>query len=132
MSGASTRDVRVRCIHRSGSRSPPAAMHVPIRTPASHHESVMTTTIRFHRYGGPEVLVPEDEQVGAPGAGQVRLRHDAIGVNFIDTAFRQGIFPIRTGWRCWCIACVRCDRGHRGHTAAASGARAGLSAGRDR
>lgn len=54
----------------------------------------MTTTIRFHRYGGPEVLVPEDEQVGAPGPGQVRLRHEAIGVNFIDTAFRQGIFPM--------------------------------------
>ncbi|MBN6151853.1 zinc-binding dehydrogenase [Xanthomonas sp. AmX2] len=54
----------------------------------------MTTTIRFHRYGGPEVLLPEDEQVGAPGPGQVRLRQEAIGVNFIDTAFRQGIFPM--------------------------------------
>lgn len=54
----------------------------------------MTTTIRFHQYGGPEVLVPEDEFVGRPQAGQVRLRHDAIGVNFIDTAFRQGIFPM--------------------------------------
>lgn len=54
----------------------------------------MTTTIRFHQYGGPEVLIPEDELVGRPGTGQVRLRHDAIGVNFIDTAFRQGIFPM--------------------------------------
>ena len=54
----------------------------------------MTTTIRFHQYGGPEVLVAEDELVGAPQAGQVRLRQQAIGVNFIDTSFRQGIFPM--------------------------------------
>ncbi|WP_127564150.1 zinc-binding dehydrogenase [Stenotrophomonas indicatrix] len=54
----------------------------------------MTTTIRFHQYGGPEVLTPEDEQVGRPLEGQVRLRHEAIGVNFIDTAFRRGIFPM--------------------------------------
>lgn len=54
----------------------------------------MTTTIRFYQYGGPDVLQVEDEQVGAPGPGQVRLRHEAIGVNFIDTAFRRGIFPV--------------------------------------
>src|SRR5688572_8336999 len=54
----------------------------------------MTMTIRFHQYGAPDVLVPEDEQVGLPGTGQVRLRQEAIGVNFIDTAFRQGIFPM--------------------------------------
>ncbi len=54
----------------------------------------MTTTIRFRQYGGPEVLAPENEQVGPPGVGQVRLRQEAIGVNFIDTAFRRGIFPM--------------------------------------
>ncbi len=54
----------------------------------------MTTTIRFHQYGAPDVLQVEDEQVGAPAAGQVRLRHEAIGVNFIDTMFRQGVFPV--------------------------------------
>src|SRR5258706_2239845 len=54
----------------------------------------MTTTIRFHRYGAPDVLQVEDEQIGAPGPGQVRLRHEAIGVNFIDTMFRQGVFPV--------------------------------------
>jgi NADPH2:quinone reductase len=54
----------------------------------------MTTTIRFHRYGAPDVLQVEDENVGAPGPGQVRLRHEAIGVNFIDTAFRQGVMPV--------------------------------------
>lgn len=55
----------------------------------------MNTTIRFHAYGGPDVLAVEnDVEVGPPGAGQVRLRHQAIGVNFIDTLFRQGVFPV--------------------------------------
>lgn len=54
----------------------------------------MSTVIRFHAYGGPEVLHVEDQSVGGPGPGQVRLRHDAIGVNFIDTIFRQGIYPV--------------------------------------
>lgn len=55
----------------------------------------MNTTIRFHSYGGPEVLKIEDNSdIGLPGLGQVRLRHLAIGVNFIDTMFRQGIFPV--------------------------------------
>jgi len=54
----------------------------------------MTTTIRFHRYGGPEVLTAEEQTLGPPQQGQVRLRQQAIGVNFIDTAFRQGIFPM--------------------------------------
>lgn len=54
----------------------------------------MSTTIRFHQYGAPDVLIPEQEEVGAPAPVQVRLRHEAIGVNFIDTAFRQGIIPM--------------------------------------
>lgn len=54
----------------------------------------MNTTIRFHQYGAPSVLQVEDDAIVAPGAGQVRLRHEAIGVNFIDTAFRRGIFPV--------------------------------------
>ncbi|GAB3094470.1 zinc-binding dehydrogenase [Lysobacter terrae] len=54
----------------------------------------MSTTIRFHQYGSPDVLTPEEEEVGAPGPAQVRLRQEAIGVNFIDTAFRQGVFPM--------------------------------------
>ncbi|WP_447742406.1 quinone oxidoreductase family protein [Variovorax boronicumulans] len=54
----------------------------------------MSTVIRFHAYGGPDVLQVEDRSVGAPGPGQVRLHHDAIGVNFIDTIFRQGIYPV--------------------------------------
>ena len=54
----------------------------------------MTTTIRFHQYGSPDVFKVEDDHVGPPGPGQVRLRQEAIGVNFIDTAFRTGSFPM--------------------------------------
>src|SRR2546428_14124149 len=54
----------------------------------------MTTTIRFHQYGAPDVLKVEEETVGAPGPGQVRVRQAAIGVNFIDTMFRKGVFPM--------------------------------------
>ena len=54
----------------------------------------MNTTVRFHQYGAPDVLQVEDDAVPTPSAGQVRLRHEAIGVNFIDTLFRQGAFPV--------------------------------------
>jgi NADPH2:quinone reductase len=54
----------------------------------------MTAVVKFYRHGPPSVLQVEDELVGAPGPGQVRLRHDAIGVNFIDAAFRSGTFPM--------------------------------------
>lgn len=54
----------------------------------------MSTVIRFHAYGGPEVLHVESQSIGKPGPGQVHLQHDAIGINFIDTIFRQGIYPV--------------------------------------
>jgi NADPH:quinone reductase len=54
----------------------------------------MTKAVRFHKTGGPEVLVYEDVQVGEPGEGQVRLRHTAIGLNFIDTYHRSGLYPL--------------------------------------
>lgn len=61
----------------------------------------MSNVIRMHRTGDPSVLTLEDEQVGAPGPGQVKLRQEAIGVNFIDTMFRSGAFgaalPFVTG-----------------------------------
>jgi NADPH2:quinone reductase len=54
----------------------------------------MSAVIRFYRYGDPSVLTVEDEQIGDPGRGQVTLWHEAIGVNFVDTAFRDGTFKI--------------------------------------
>ena len=53
----------------------------------------MTQAIRFHQTGGPEVLKLEDVEVGDPGPGQVRIRHTAIAVNFIDVYFRSGRYP---------------------------------------
>src|SRR5262245_11826609 len=53
-----------------------------------------THAIRFHKTGGPEVLQWEEVDTGTPGAGQVRVRHTAIGLNFIDTYHRTGLYPV--------------------------------------
>ena len=49
--------------------------------------------IRFYQTGGPEVLMLERIEVGEPGPGQARVRHNAIAVNFIDVYFRTGRYP---------------------------------------
>ncbi|MFL5299521.1 MAG: quinone oxidoreductase family protein [Anaeromyxobacteraceae bacterium] len=54
----------------------------------------MAKVVRFHERGGPEVLRLEDADVGDPGPGQARVRHRAIGVNFIDTYHRTGLYPL--------------------------------------
>ena len=54
----------------------------------------MEKAVRFHQTGGPEVLRLEDVAVGEPGPGEVRLRHVAVGLNFADTYFRNGTYPI--------------------------------------
>ncbi|MDQ5904598.1 MAG: NADPH:quinone reductase [Pseudomonadota bacterium] len=54
----------------------------------------MVQAIRFHETGGPEVLRWESVDVGAPGAGQARVRHEAVGLNFIDTYHRTGLYPL--------------------------------------
>lgn len=54
----------------------------------------MAKIVRFHKTGGPEVLQMDDVPVGDPGAGQARIRHTAIGVNFIDTYQRSGLYPM--------------------------------------
>src|ERR1043165_2088263 len=55
----------------------------------------MAKAIRFHKQGGPEVLQLDDVQVGDPGEGQVEIRHTAIGVNFVDTYQRSGLYPMQ-------------------------------------
>jgi NADPH:quinone reductase len=57
----------------------------------------MVRAIRVHRTGGPEALVVEEVEVGAPGPGEARVRHGAIGVNFIDCYFRSGLYPAPAG-----------------------------------
>jgi NADPH2:quinone reductase len=55
----------------------------------------MAKAVRFHKQGGPEVMQYEDVQVGDPGPGQARIRHTAIGVNFVDTYQRSGLYPMQ-------------------------------------
>lgn len=54
----------------------------------------MTGAIRIHRTGAPDVLQWEQVEVGRPAPGEVRLRHSAIGLNFIDTYYRSGLYPL--------------------------------------
>jgi NADPH:quinone reductase len=54
----------------------------------------MTKAVRFHKTGGPEVLQVDDVQVGDPGDGQARVKNTAIGLNFIDTYHRSGLYPL--------------------------------------
>ncbi|MBO9506842.1 quinone oxidoreductase [Thalassospira sp. A3_1] len=53
----------------------------------------MTKAFRFYETGGSDVLRFEDVEVGAPGTGEVRLRQEAIGLNYIDIYFRSGVYP---------------------------------------
>ena len=53
----------------------------------------MVKAIRIHRTGGPDAMQWEDVEVGAPGPGEVRIRHEAVGLNFIDVYFRTGLYP---------------------------------------
>lgn len=54
----------------------------------------MVHAIRIHETGGPEVLCWEPVEVGEPGSGQVRLRHTAVGLNYIDTYHRSGVYKL--------------------------------------
>jgi NADPH2:quinone reductase len=54
----------------------------------------MTHAIRFHKTGGPEVLQWEEVSVPQPGAGEALVRHKAVGLNYIDTYHRTGLYPM--------------------------------------
>ncbi|WP_327152327.1 quinone oxidoreductase family protein [Nocardia sp. NBC_01329] len=55
----------------------------------------MAGAVRMYETGGPEVLRWEELEVGQPGPGEVRIRHEAVGLNFADTYFRSGLYPAR-------------------------------------
>ncbi|AXS40590.1 quinone oxidoreductase [Breoghania sp. L-A4] len=57
----------------------------------------MVKALRVHETGGPEVMRFEDVEVGDPGPGEARVRHGAIGLNFLDTYFRSGLYPAPAG-----------------------------------
>jgi NADPH:quinone reductase len=54
----------------------------------------MAHAIRFHKTGGPEVLQWEDVNVPQPGANEALVRHKAVGLNYIDTYHRTGLYPM--------------------------------------
>ena len=54
----------------------------------------MSHTIRIHETGGPEVLRWDEVDLPSPQVGEVRLRQTAVGVNFIDTYHRSGLYPV--------------------------------------
>ena len=54
----------------------------------------MPKAIMMDEFGGPEVLQWRESDPGEPGPGQVLLRHTAIGLNFIDTYQRTGLYPL--------------------------------------
>jgi NADPH:quinone reductase len=56
-------------------------------------EQKMVAAIRVHDVGGPEVLAYENIEVGAPAAGEIRIRQRACGLNYIDIYFRTGLYP---------------------------------------
>lgn len=53
--------------------------------------------ILVSQHGGPEVLEWRDHEVGEPGPGELRLRQEAVGLNFIDVYFRTGLYPAPNG-----------------------------------
>lgn len=55
----------------------------------------MVKTVIIEETGGPEVLKLVDREVGEPGAGEIRIRHEAIGLNFIDCYHRSGLYPMK-------------------------------------
>ena len=57
----------------------------------------MPKAIRVHDHGGPEKMVLEDVPVGRPGPGEALIRHTAIGLNFLDTYYRSGLYPAPNG-----------------------------------
>ena len=51
--------------------------------------------VQFDAKGGPEVLILREIERPMPKPGQVRVRHEAIGINFIDTYHRTGLYPVK-------------------------------------
>ncbi len=56
---------------------------------------VQAKVVRFEKPGGPDVLQATTAEVGAPGSGQALIRQTAIGLNYIDTYFRSGMYPMQ-------------------------------------
>src|SRR3954462_14666315 len=58
-------------------------------------ETRMSKAVRIRQHGGPEEMELVDVEVGEPGPGEIRIRHQAIGLNFIDVYQRSGLYQIQ-------------------------------------
>jgi NADPH:quinone reductase-like Zn-dependent oxidoreductase len=56
----------------------------------------MSKAVRIHAIGGPDVLRWEDVPKPSPGPGEILIRHDAVGLNYIDVYFRTGLYTLPT------------------------------------
>src|SRR5690242_3092812 len=65
-----------------------------VRSHSSHHEEIAMKAVVVHQTGGPEVLQYEDRERPKPGPGEVLIKVDAAGVNFIDTYHRTGLYKM--------------------------------------
>ena len=54
----------------------------------------MVKAIRFHEPGGPDVMKLEEVDLATPAAGEIQVKHTAIGLNYIDTYHRSGLYPL--------------------------------------
>lgn len=72
----------------------PRASHDPLPGLSPAKELSMPKAIKIYETGGPEVLVWEEYDPGRPGAGEVLLRHEAVGLNFIDVYHRSGLYGV--------------------------------------
>lgn len=70
------------------------AFKAPNKNIAMDRKMTVNKAVRFYESGSSEVMRYEDVEVGEPLAGQVRLRHVAVGLNYADTYFRNGTYPI--------------------------------------
>jgi NADPH2:quinone reductase len=68
--------------------------HYRYRYSINREEDKMSKAIRMNKTGGPEVLQWVDYEPGQPGPGEVLLRHEAVGLNFIDVYHRTGLYPL--------------------------------------
>ncbi|MDT8992362.1 quinone oxidoreductase [Curvibacter sp. APW13] len=56
--------------------------------------AISSRAVRIHQHGGPEQLVVDQVHVGEPGPGEIRIRHHAVGLNYIDVYHRTGLYPM--------------------------------------
>jgi NADPH2:quinone reductase len=77
-----------------GAAVPTGEIQQPHHHNQNHWSPNMTRAVRIDQNGGPEVLKIVDVTVGDPGPGEIRIRHKAVGLNFIDVYQRTGLYPL--------------------------------------